>query len=285
MVRIADALSKAESERKDAGGHKRSPAVEQDIVPSFSSEVDSKSFGKTAANKSSSGSKWDERLSKAVHDDPLLPEIFRNLRSRILHPPADRPRPRTVLIMSVAPGEGKSFVTANLGISLSQSIDPHCLLVDCDLRRPSLSKFFGLTTGKGLVDYLRNGEELSSLLVRTSLDKLSILPSGKTPKNPSELLGSARMRSLVAELAERYEDRTIIFDSPPTQVASETLVLAGQVDGIILVVREGGAGRAKIKRVIDSIEPDRFLGLVFNGHTTNIVERYVVDGYKYQGYY
>ena len=285
MVRIADALSKAESERKDVVSHNRSPAVEQDTEPSFSSQADSQSFGKALANKSSSGSTWDERLSKAVHEDPLLPEIFRNLRSRILHPPADRPQPRTILVMSVVPGEGKSFVTAHLGISLSQSIDPHCLLVDCDLRRPSLSKFFGLKIGKWLVEYLRNGEEIESLLIKTSLDKLSILPSGIPPKNPAELLGSSRMRSLVEELAERYDDRTIIFDSPPSLAASETLVLAAQMDGIILVVREGGAGREKIRRVIDSIDADRLLGLVFNCHTTNIVERYVMDGYKYQKYY
>ena len=68
-------------------------------------------------------------------------------------------------------------------------------------------------------------------------------------------------------------------------MASETLVLAAQMDGVILVVREGGARRAQIKRVIDSIDPDRLLGLVFNSHTTNVVERYVMDGYSYQGYY
>ena len=285
MVRIADALSKAESERKDEGRQKRTTVSEQDVVPSFSSQADSQFSAQTTIRGAQTNGTWDERLAKAVNEDPHLPEIFKNLRSRILHPSGDRPRPRTVLVMSVAPGEGKSFVAANLGISLSQSIDPYCLLVDCDLRRPSLSKILGVKTDKGLVDYLRHGEDISSLVIRPSLDKLSILPCGKTPKNPAELLGSARMRSLVEELAERYDDRTTIFDSPPSLAASETLVLAAQVDGIILVVREGGAGREKIRRLIDSIDPDRLLGLVFNCHTTNVVERYVMDGYKYQKYY
>ena len=281
MVRIADALSKAESDSKDAVKQERSPVSDQDMVPSFSSHIGSQSSSTTVVSDSSTSAAWDKRLLKAVEDAPYVFEIFKYLRSRILHPPGDRPRPRTVLVMSVASGEGKSFIAANLGISMSQSIDPHSLLVDCDLRRPALSRMFGLKARTGLADYLSREEELSSLLVKTSLDKLTILPSGKKPKNPAELLGSARMQSLVTELANRYNDRTIIFDSPPAQVASETLVLAGQVDGVILVVREGGARRSPVSKLIDSIDPDRLLGIVFNSHTANIVERLVMDEYSY----
>jgi exopolysaccharide/PEP-CTERM locus tyrosine autokinase len=187
------------------------------------------------------------------------------------------------MITSAAPKEGKSFVIANLGISLAQGLDQYCLLVDCDLRRPSLTKMLGLDNSRGLVDYLRDHESLDTLISKTSVNKLSVLPSGKPPVNPAELLSSTRMRELIEELSGRYDDRFIIFDSPPVHVASESIVLAGLVDTVILVVRQGGASKDMIKRLIDTIGKERLLGFVFNDHHTNIVERSLVKGYG--GYY
>ena len=182
--------------------------------------------------------------------------------------------------------EGKSFVTANLGISLAQSLNQYCLMVDCDLRRPTLSGLLGLENNYGLVDYIREDRDLDELLIGTSLDNLFVLPSGKSPKNPAELLGSSRMRSLVIEMTDRYSDRIILFDCPPTLAASETLVLADQMDGVIVVVREGGATKSQIQKLVDSIDSNRLLGIVFNGHTTNIIERSLMDTYSgYGGYY
>jgi len=223
---------------------------------------------------------WDERLLKAVKEDDYLPEIFKTLRSRILLPGDGKPAPKTLMVTSVEPKEGKSFVAANLGVSLAQGVDQHCLLVSCDLRRPSLSALFGLDGGYGLVDYLRDKIELSTLIQKTSVDKLSILASGRPPENPAELLGSSRMRDLVLELAKRYEDRIIIFDCPPYQLAAESAVLAKMVDKIVLVVREGLAGRHQVKKLIEKIGQDQLLGIVFNGHTTNVIERSLMRAYS-----
>jgi Mrp family chromosome partitioning ATPase len=132
-----------------------------------------------------------------------------------------------------------------------------------------------------LVDYLRDGSDLGELIAKTSVDKLSLLPSGETPVNPAELLGSARMEGVVKELSSRYDDRIIIFDSPPFQVASEASVLARRVDGIILVVREGGAGKPQVRMLMETIGPDRIIGVVFNAYTTNVVERSLMKGYGY----
>ena len=223
--------------------------------------------------------KWDERLFKAVNDDNNLPEVFKILRSRILHPKDGKAVPKTIMITSATPKEGKSFITANLGISLAQGIDQHSLLVDCDLRRPSLAGLFGMKTGAGLVDYLQDEMQLADLICKTSLEKLSILPSGKPPLNPSELLSSTRMLALVEELSSRYEDRIIIFDTPPTLVAAETGVLAGQVDAVILVVRQGGAGRGEVQQLIDLIGTEQILGIVFNDWNTNAFEKTLFKGY------
>ncbi len=223
---------------------------------------------------------WDERLYKAINEDIYLPEIFKALRSRILLPNEHEPVPKSIMITSVEPKEGKSFVAANLGVSLAQGVDQHCLIVNCDLRRPSISSLFGLPGDFGLADYLRGEKNLGSLIQKTSIAKLSIIASGGIPKNPAELLSSSRMGDLVKELAQRYEDRIIIYDCPPFQFVPETNVLAKLVDKIILVVRQAGAGRYELQKLIDKLGRERFLGVVFNGHQANIIDRSLMKGYS-----
>lgn len=225
--------------------------------------------------------KWDERLFKAINEDSSIPEIFKLLRSKILHPQVEEKNIRTVMVTSAVPREGKSFITANLGISLAQGLDQHALLVDCDLRKPTLSRLLGLNQTYGLVDYLKEDMDLPDLITKTSMRKLSILPSGRPPLNPSELLSSARMKDLVNELSKRYDDRIIIFDSPPVMVAAESGVLAGLVDRIILVVREGMAQKAEIQKTIDTIGRDKILGLVYNDQTGNILNKAYSTSYGY----
>ena len=122
---------------------------------------------------------WDERLYRAVYTDEYMPEVFKTLRSRILFPRKDTPPPRSVMITSVIPGEGKSFITANLGISLAQGMDQYSLLVDCDLRRPTLAGLFGQDASPGLSDYLSGKNELPELIQKSPIEKLSILASGR----------------------------------------------------------------------------------------------------------
>ncbi len=224
---------------------------------------------------------WDQRLFKAVNDDIYLPEMFKIIRSRILNPGEGVPTPKTIMITSVIPREGKSFITANLGISLARGLDQHCLLVDCDLRRPSLAGLFGVNGGPGLADYLRDQTPLTELIGKTEVNKLSILPSGVPPVNPAELLSSARMQDLIEELSSRYQDRIILFDSPPMLIAAEASLLASQVDTVILVVRQGKAGKEQVQKLIETIGPSKILGVVFNDYDAGPFERNMVTGYGY----
>lgn len=237
-----------------------------------------KSDKKSETSKALCG-RWDERLFNAVNDDAYLPEVFKVLRSRILHPKDGGATPKTIMVTSAVPKEGKSFITANLGISLAHGMDQHSLLVDCDLRKPSLAGMFGIDESMGLVDYLRDHVNLSELISKTSMKKLSILTSGKPAVNPAELLSSSRMHALVEELSNRYEDRIIIFDSPPILVAAESSVLAGQVDAVVLVVRQGGASSTDIEKVIEIIGSERIIGIVFNDRTINYMEKALFKGY------
>lgn len=233
-----------------------------------------------SADQSTAKDKWDERLYQAVNEDIYLPEIFKALRSRILLPDEHESVPKSIMITSVEPKEGKSFVAANLGVSLAQGLDQHCLIVNCDLRRPSISSLFGLPGDVGLADYLRGEKEIDHLIQKTTIPKLSIISSGGIPKNPAELLSSARMGELLVELAQRYEDRIVIYDCPPFQFVPETTVLAKLVDKIILVVRHAGAGRYELKKLIDKLGREKFLGVVFNGHQANIIDRSLMKGYS-----
>ena len=190
-------------------------------------------------------------------------EQFRILKTTILFPHKGIP-PRTIMVTSTSPGEGKSFVASNIAISIAKSIDEHVLLMDCDLRLPSLHKRFGFTDIPGLSEYLRGKISLGSILKKTPINKLSLLPAGKPPANPSELISSEQMRRLIHEVKNRYEDRYIIIDSPPPYLTAEANALARQVDGIVIVVKTGKTKRADVQDLIDTYGREKILGVVKN---------------------
>ena len=184
----------------------------------------------------------------------------------------------------MTPRKAKSFVCANLGVSIAQSLEQQALIIDCDLRRPSLQGLFGLKHQKGLTNYLRDGDNLSNLIHTTGLPKLSIIPSGLPPDNPSELLSSNKMPAMLEELANTYEDHLILLDSPPFHAASEALVLSQLVDKIVLVVRWGKSGRENVKKMIELVGREKIIGVVFNAFESNIIDR-KVQGVGYHNYY
>ena len=242
------------------------------------------SFDPTQQNKETV---WDERLSRVINMSDEIAESFRVLRSKILHPTSGSKKIiRSIMISSAMPAEGKSFVSANLGVALGQGVDQHSLIVDCDLRKPALAELLGVKNDHGLVDYLRDNVSLSQLIQSTSIKKLSVLPAGQPPHNPSELLGSLRMHDLVSELTERYPDRFVIFDTPPFQVASESIVLSQVVDGVVLVVRHGVSALPMIEKAIADIGRHKIIGVIFNGHESNFITNKLLDKghYSYETY-
>ena len=226
---------------------------------------------------------WDERLVIASENFSGVAESFRKLRTLILHPESDKPA-RSVLVLSADPQEGKSFVCANLGVSFAHGLGVQALMIDCDLRRPSLQNLFGLNSSKGLVNYLRDGEDLSRLILATELPNLTIIPAGLPPDNPSELVTSDKMTFMIEELTSRDDDRLILLDTPPFQSASETVFLAQLVDKVVLVVRWGKSGRENVKKMVDQIGREKIIGVVFNAFEMNILDK-KVQGVGYKNYY
>jgi capsular exopolysaccharide synthesis family protein len=230
-------------------------------------------------------SDWDERLTLSTAVSGSVAESFRSLRTKILHPESNSSI-RSVLITSAMPGEGKSFVSANLGVSFAQGMDHKGLLLNCDLRKPSLERMFGLPNEYGLVDVLKNNMELNSVITPAGIDKLHILPAGRPPVNPAELLGSSTMRKLIDDLEQQDEQRILLLDSPPLHSAAETAVLIKYVDAVVLVVRYGKSRKEHVQSVVEQIGKDKIIGIVFNAYETSPLEEKLFGSYEGQyGYY
>ena len=222
---------------------------------------------------------WDEKLREIISGNyKHVAESIRTLRTRIFYPDAGE-IPRSILVTSAVPGEGKSFVCANLAVSIAQGIEKEALLVECDLRRPNLSKLLGISNERGLVDYLQSGTPVEQLIQPTTMPKLSVLTSGPLPSNPAELIDTSKMTALINELENQNPDKLIILDSPPIQAAPETDVLAKRVDKVILVIRWGYARREHAKQLVEMMGRDKVIGVVFNAFEMNRLES------KLQGYY
>jgi protein-tyrosine kinase len=209
-------------------------------------------------------------------------EQFRKLRTHVIKLNIPDP-PKTIMVTSAIPGEGKTFVAANLAAGIAHDLHFHALLVDCDLRNPSLSYWFGLRNGHGLSDYLVGTRQLSDLLMKTEMEKLRLLTGGSAQEKPAELIGSIEMEALVNELKSRYNDRYIIFDATPLLATTEPELLARLVDGILIVVRANITPRETVKQAIASLDPNKILGFVLNDvefKSSGLASRYFgSDGY------
>lgn len=170
-----------------------------------------------------------------------------------------------VLVTSSVPAEGKTFVSVNLAMSVAMEVDRTVLLVDGDPARSSVSRIFGITTERGLTDYLQSDDiELADVLVRTNVPNLTVLPAGRHVSNVTELFSSDQMARLTEELASRYSDRLIIIDSAPVLAASGTRVLAGLTGQIVFIVESVRTTQNTVREALHQLEPHPNVGLVLN---------------------
>jgi len=205
----------------------------------------------------------DTKLVSFFQPGSIVAEQFRKLRTDLFRPSLQNP-PKTILVTSAFSGEGKSLIAINLAISISIELHSHALLVDCDLRNPTLSRWFGLQEARGLSDYLLGQAELPELLVNTQVDKLSLLCGGSSQENPVELIGSKRMDALLQEMKSRYDDRYIILDSSPVLATTEPNILDKLVDGILLVIRAGETPRESVQQAVKLLKTEKIIGVVLN---------------------
>jgi exopolysaccharide/PEP-CTERM locus tyrosine autokinase len=170
-----------------------------------------------------------------------------------------------IMITSSLPGEGKTFCAINLAMSIAMELDHTVLLIDADVARPSVLRTLGLPAQRGLMDILLDDKlELADVMLRTNVDTLSILPAGTSTPRATELLASQTMSTFVYEIANRYPDRIVIFDSPPLLLTSEAQVLASHMGQIVLVVESETTTQHAVKESLRQLEGCSNVNIIYN---------------------
>jgi protein-tyrosine kinase len=203
-------------------------------------------------------------------------DAFRILRAQVLADLEAR-KGNAVAICAPTPKAGKTLVAANLAISIAQQLHRSALLVDLDLRSPSVHHVFGIEPRHGLSDYLEGGQPLEACLINPGIERLVLLPQPAPVTKSSELLASPRMAALASELGQRYRERIIIYDCPPLLATDDALITMDYAAGCLLVVSEGRTSRSELLSAAELIGEHRFLGTVLNNARWSSAYQYSYD--------
>ena len=216
----------------------------------------------------------------------VINEEFRAIKRKILRNafgPLSKSLKNSNIIMvtSPNPSEGKTFTAINLALSIALEQDKTVLLVDADVLRPSVMKIIDQPFGNGLMEYLLGDvKQLGEVIYQTTLDTLRIIPAGQSNHLSSELLASSKMLEAVSEFANRYNDRIVIFDTPPLLGVNETAILANLAGQAVIVVLEGKTNLNQVSKAVEQLDPDMAKGFVINKASKS-----TIDGSGYYGYY
>jgi non-specific protein-tyrosine kinase len=278
MSRVYRALEKVEEERKQKVEEPSLRVFEEKTVPR--KEGPASEFRKEKIEKLGLPQKEIAPVL-IVPPHSFSAEAFRKLKTQIfLHPDSS---PRTILVTSAAPQEGKTLVAVNLAVAISKEIYSNAILVDGDLRRPGIR----LEKGKramGLSNYLSDGVPLSEIVINSEIEKLQIIQAGSSTRKSSELIRSRKMGELLNSLKELGDNTYIVIDSPPIMATADPSLLSKIVDGIILVIRAGYTSRESVQSAIKSIDRQKIIGVVFNQIDAK-PSTYFSEYYRYYQYY
>ena len=280
-MELRKAIEKAKQEREQTGTtteqHKAQAPIQQseqeDIEWAAPEYLDSKTVKIDTV-------KAEENKCTALFPDSLAINYYKVLRTRIQH----RMKANgwnTIMITSVNPGEGKTLTAINLAITMAKEFNQTVLLVDTDLQHQNIHKYLGVSSNMGLIDYLENNTPLKELIIWPGIEKMTLISGGKQIMESSELLGSPKMKNLVAEMKKRYDKRYIIFDMPPLLGNADAITFAPMVDCTLMVVEEGKTDMQDVKKAVSLLPQNNFLGYVLNKQTASINKR-MQYGYAYR---
>lgn len=208
----------------------------------------------------------------SLYPDAPEAEFYKVVRTNIQHRTREN-NWNTIMITSVQAGEGKTLTAVNLAITFAKEYDQTVLLVDCDMKRQNVRQLLNISSEKGIVDYLVDDFPLKDLIIWPGIEKLTLISGGKTMANSAELLGSPRMKAFVREIKNRYDDRYIIFDTPPVLGPADAIAFAPFVDCILMVVEEGRTSIKNVNEALGMIPKEKFLGFVLN-RRTSLMQKY-----------
>jgi exopolysaccharide/PEP-CTERM locus tyrosine autokinase len=253
MSRIEKALEKALKQREAEGGKNKAEDKAPQTAPPAEKFMRQGAIGVD-----------NPYLMTITDPGSPISEEYRKLKSLVVKLLEMEKFHNTIMVSSALGGEGKSLTALNLALTLAEGYDHTVLVVDADLRNPSLHKYLGIAPTVGLADCLMDGVDVSEAVINTGLGTLSLLPSGKKVPNPVELISSSRMRKLVAELKQQYTNRYIIFDTPPVLPFAEAHNIARIVDAVLFVVRHGHVSLDDVKESLNMLKDARLYGIIYN---------------------
>jgi capsular exopolysaccharide synthesis family protein len=281
VSRLAEALRHAQQSPTAAGPRAESGAREVSIAGAAGSpEPALAAAPPTSVDRLASAVGYGSAVGKLVvmADVPAAAvEQYRRLAAALHHAQSER-NVKVLMITSASPGEGKTLTATNLALTLSESYRRKVLLIDADLRRPSLHHIFDLPNVVGLSDALKSAGDEKLSVIQVS-PNLTVLPAGRPDPDPMGGLTSDRMRRIVQEAAARFE--WVIIDTPPVGFLSDANLLVAMVDAALFVVRAGKSPYRLVQRALDNVGRERILGVVLNAVEENVD----VAGYYYYGYY
>lgn len=210
------------------------------------------------------GVRFDPVLIAASDPQSIAAEEFRTLRTRIAQSAVGRGI-RTIALTSATKGDGKSVSAANLALTIAQEFQRRVVLVDGDLRHPRMHQLLGLSDGIGLADVLAGTVDLDTALVCLPEHNLTVLPAGRPPSNPAELLSSGAMRQVIDTLRQRYD--RIVIDMPPAVPLADVQILTPLVDGVVFIVRAGATPKPAIEHALAAFDRTKLIGMVLNEST------------------
>lgn len=274
MDRIKKALDKSRSQRQHQPRHKKSlleqvaPEKQLDVYQPF----ENIEYTETRSVSVPQSILSEKRLIAGNRADPRAAS-FRVLRTQVLQAMREN-NWATLGITGPSHGIGKSLVATNLAVSISFEVNQTVLLVDTDLRRPAVHKYFDFEPDTGLLDYLNGDAALKEMMVNPVFKRLVLLPGRGTSSESSELLSSPRMTNLVKELKSRYQSRIIIFDLPPILGIDDALVFLPNVDATLLVVENGKNTQSEVQKSLRILEGSNLIGTVLNKADEEIRDLY-----------
>lgn len=268
MDRIQKALDKAKAKHNTSAGlnesNRKSNTFERVSVEAATPlhQIDNISYAQTKVETTPRESLEKNRIIAGFYNNPQS-AVFRMLRTQVLQKMRTE-KFRSLAITSPTSGEGKSLIASNLAIAIAMELNQTVLLVDMDLRNPTVSKYFDLTAKSGLKDYLEGDIELKDVLINPGIKRLVVLPGVGRAEDSAELLSSPKMANLVSDIKSHYDSRIIIFDVPPILQTDDVLLSSSYFDSTLLVLEDGKNTEADIKKSLQLLEGRHLIGTVLN---------------------
>jgi protein-tyrosine kinase len=270
MAKVYEALRRAEEERRRRAGDEASPLAPLDVPPAPAAAPTPRAEREPLWRRlpglrrraRETTADVNKRRIAMLQPDSYVAEQFRTLRGRI-DALAGQRAVRTLCVSSPLSGEGKTTAAINLAAVTAMSVGRRVLLMDCDLRKPKVHQALGLRLDAGLAEVLTEEVSLDEAIVKVEGMNLEVLGVRGRPSNPSELLGSPRMRELVEEVARRYD--RVILDTPAALGVPDTKAVAELCDGVVVVVRADFTSQQDVEAALEILDRQRLLGLVLNG--------------------